>query len=353
MAILKRKLQLQGLYPIVYNDHGKMVRIYINRKSAPSDSHQAGTVNRVDAPKVKKRMGKKLRYTKSHQQVNSLPAISKLNQKPTESNPIEITTAKMIQFTTEKSNINFRKDSEVKRNDLSAYISTSTLQPNVVTSYEAEQATTIPTTARMTLFEEVSTTTDNFFSSTIESASTYQPDLAHYIESSEAYESTTVDSSTHDNLMTTTTESIGQETDSDASLQTSTHSSIDQFTEAALDLRETVAPTTPALIDETPDIGSMDYAADDALAHDSVGSVVKIDSFFSDSAHDKYPDEYKMDQLILTPMFRINQHPFSTNEKQVLRSLFRPKWKAIKKEVENLQTISNDVDPVLQELMRQ
>lgn len=59
---------------------------------------------------------------------------------------------------------------------------------------------------------------------------------------------------------------------------------------------------------------------------------------------DHFHDEYKMDQLILTLVQRIKLDDFTADEKQVIESILRRKWKDIRKEVNNFKDISNDND---------
>lgn len=90
------------------------------------------------------------------------------------------------------------------------------------------------------------------------------------------------------------------------------------------------------------------FLADDGFNTVTPAKFSSIDqmSFFSDSSVDKFEDEYKMDQLILNSIDRIKTlKRFNGNEKKVLRSIFRRKWKDIRKELKDLQKITNDSDP--------
>lgn len=117
------------------------------------------------------------------------------------------------------------------------------------------------------------------------------------------------------------------------------------------------------------DLNSMDYVADagvENIRSKSLGTLNEI-SYFSDSNNynnnnyidndnnnnDKYQDEYKMDQLTPFLIQRIKLNRFTRSEKQVLRSIFIGDWKAIRKEVKELEYITNDNDPILMEILKQ
>lgn len=101
------------------------------------------------------------------------------------------------------------------------------------------------------------------------------------------------------------------------------------------------------------DINSMDYVADASIINVSQKSL-GVMSYFSDVKNDRYQDEYKMDQLTLLSIQQLTLNRFTDNEEQIMRSMFRSKWKAVRKEVKDLQHITKEEDrTVLLNILKQ
>lgn len=214
---------------------------------------------------------------------------------------------------------------------------------------------------------ETTTTDTNLLGIQVTTAPTKLLDIALTIQFEE------ISSTVEPNIFEEITNTLKMETTTENSFITSADNKIyDTSTISTPSITETTETyiieetTEPVRTNEIPiqvtikpntDSDSMDYIADAGVENKfdkSLGTTLNEMSFFSDSnSDDKYQDEYKMDQLTPFLIQRIKLNRFTSDEKQILRSIFHGKWKSIRKEVKDLNYITNDNDPILLEILKQ
>lgn len=404
----KRKLQLQGFYPMIYNYNGQLVQLSHNYTSE---------TNFKQIPQAKRNQTPRSFPRALHiEEVNSNPPIKltidlnndikprKKGNLKTSEEETYLAEMKSIETTAQTQNTTldvetkyksfYDKVSEYRKKNLK--ILSSATPKSVKRELVLPSSSKIISTTTKYISEVPIQSTTEFVAKT-EQSSQYGSDIELSTSYSQiySYDSTTIESiitSTTDNSndKTTilnddgTTTQSAQETDSTLEIEhfefstvyNSYETTTAETTLMTTEISDTDDSTTPTAITETPfepsnemfltddgfstvDSGEFGtttpfqpsdelYLADDGFntvtpaKFSSIGQM----SFFSDSSVDKFEDEYKMDQLALNSIERIKTlKRFNGNEKMVLRSIFRRKWKDIRKELKDLQKITNDGDP--------
>lgn len=393
LALFKRKLQLEGVYPIVVMQNGKMVRIYVNHKPDLSNDKQSFS-SKTERTKRKttlnKRQSKRIRQVKLNQQLLS-PQMNKIKRSG-QFVEERLATTTSTSTTTEKSMKMVSMGKWIYDQQFSSITINSPQTVNTMKEgslHIEENKTTKVTETTASGVEEVhhkfkiksiienivqnngdssdvntSTTTDSITSITESDLSSTE------MSSTLSSDTTTIAATTQSNIGTIhSTESVAniieQQADSstsksethtiDYTRDSNTISTVsDNYYETTTLMTDSIEGFTRKIENSVETLDTMDYVADDGAVNIPKQShISKLDemSFFSDDISDQFQDEYKMDQLTSLLIYRMRLKQFNANEKQVLRSMFRSKWKEIRNEVKDLRFINNN--KVLTNILKQ
>lgn len=404
LALYKRKLQMQGVYPIVVMQNGKLVRMFVNRRLDSSNGKQHSSSIREEV-RVKKeqtmsqRRGKSIRHTNLNQLTLPLEA-NKIKRKD------QLNT--MQKLKSMLNNESYKRIIESMTTERSIKMTSMVTIPSSPASTTLQTTTTMKMDSKPTIpLAEVEMTGETYTSTyeakEIVNSNTVQSTTSNdrdYEDSSDVVMSTTIGSSTTTNesnlnssemsLMistesssTTTTvlpditttydfetsedtiQTSEQQADSSKPhiyTSTAVYTSDWSTTSMASDSFETTTLLTQDIdeitiflknFDETTD--SMDYVADESIVNVPTESykTIKEMSYFADDNFDSIQDEYKMDQLASMLVQRVKLNQFTANEKLILRSMFRNKWQQIRKEAQDLRIISKDNNSNFMKIVQQ
>lgn len=381
----KRQLQLNGVFPMVYNYNGQMIRMFSNQnlEFAASDRdpgernpqyRSSKQIKDLDPyqPEIFKSMTE---FRNKFRKKGDLKALENTTeeQDTTKMQEIVFTTTEMPMSISNnqdfirrildlrKKNLLQRTTSKpVKRNsgfpmpEINDSVKTSTSINNMKysdnVSNTAFQSSTETTRKTEHLQEITESTFHSFEFSTVESVTmstmdslsdnTIQNDDGTSLNAQEMASTLKVEQSepvTVDYSYETTT--IATTLMTQTSVTDESTPSIDQTTHVPLE-----TPNNDELY--VSDAGIPNVTATKTFA--SLGQM----SYFSDSNFDRFEDEYKMDQLTQHSFGRINLKYLSADEKKVLRSIFRRKWHEIRKQLKDSEYTTNDNnDPILMEIL--
>lgn len=403
----KRKLQLQGFYPMIYNYNGQLVQLSHDYTS-PTNFKKISSAKRRPFSRALH-----IKEVNSNQPIkltidlnDDIKPRKKGNLKTSEEETY-LAEMKSIETTAQTQNTTLDVETSYK----SFYDKVSEYRKK---NLKILPSATFKSVKRELIFpsssERISTNTKYISEVPIQSTTEYianteqnsQYGLDIRLSTSYAqiysYDSTTIESTTttdSSNDKTTilnddgTTTQSAQETESNLEMEyfefstvyNSYETTTTETTLMTTEISGTDDSTTPIDITETPFETSNElFLADNGystvsaefgskisfepsdevyLADDGFNTVTPAKfrsigqmSFFSDSSVDKFEDEYKMDQLALNSIERIKTlKRFNGDEKKVLRSIFRRKWKDIRKELKDLQKITNDGDPNVMQIL--
>lgn len=262
---------------------------------------------------------------------------------------------------------------------------TTTTTTPTTTTMPTTTTTTTTTTTKPTITTKATTTTNNVensntissqsFPSATETTTQFQyhsssdmiPMSTEFTEI-DTVDMTTMDITTMESVTESTTETLDDklvqndgttlnvpDTMRTLNVEENQFSTLTDYYEMTTEPMTTVFTTETSLVDhstqliEAQNIDELDVnlnVAENAV----VGKLDKM-SYFSDTNFDRLEDEYKMDQLTPDLIQRIKLKNFSSNERKVLRSIFRRKWQHIRNEAKDLENFTNDNDPILMEIL--
>lgn len=428
LMIYKRKLQLRGKYPVVYNCNGQLRRVYVNQRAGAFDvckqleqqqqQYQQSLLPFVknspkNIPIISKPVIEQVSEQRSKTRLKMNPSIIKTNLNGIKTNET-IESTKRTHVTELKPIIPFRisdetlkmiiarnnnmlKEKEVKRQPpfvyrrLSAQNNEFTVPfRNIVPAIKltSEKPMALPTITEPNFQQRISDTNENvhqqsvdvitstaapiFISSTFTSVesefTTMSTILAVETTSSYITTSTNIQNDPSSEVSATTVADSDSESNSESDLDSFSSSTMNPQTKIYVDesttsmdyheitteqttFTHTIGIDTTTLSNEvnTDSMNTFDNAEETSELMD-INTNEKSDqsqkTYFSDQIPNIFEDEYDLNKLVLDQIYHRNWEYFSRDEQRVIRSLFKGKWKHIKKEMNNLKYIATNEDPV-------
>lgn len=378
----KRQLQLKGVFPMVYNYNGQMIRMYSNQNlefaASVRDSAERNSQYR-SGKQIKKlepyqpEIFKSMTEFKNKFRKKGDLKVSKNTKKDTKRQEIALTTTEMPMDVSNKQDF-IRRILDLRNKNLLQGTASKTVKRN--SGYPTPKLNDIVKTStptnNMKYSDDVSNTV---FQSSTEATGKTEHSQEITESTFQSSEFTTVESVTmstidyfSDNTMQNDdgTTLNAQESASTLKVEQSESATVDYSYETTT-MATTLMTQTSVTDERTPSIDSTTdvpietpnnnefYVSDAGIpnvaATNTFASLGQM-SYFSDSNFDRFEDEYKMDQLTQHSFGRINLKKFRGDEKKVLRPIFRRKWHEIRKQLKDNEHATNDNnDPILMEIL--